>query len=577
MEINDSRPFSVEHVGTSTWVFRLNIPRRLGLLIVMAALAILAVIVVQAVSMRQTLFDERVVAVHNEVQTATSLVRGLAAEAAAGQMSDAEAKERAVSALHAMRFGNDDYFFVFLYDGTCVVSGLRQVEGTNLIEAKDSKGVRFIYGLIAAARSGGGFVSYLYPRVGQSRPSPKISYAMAVEPWGWAVGAGVYIDDIDQIFRQRVLEMMLWGGGFMVVLGVGAWLIARSVVHPVRGMTSTMVELAAGNTTTEVPSLERGDEVGDMARSVEVFKNKILEADRLRSEQETERVRAAAERKAEMLRFAQNFEDKVGGIVSIVASSATEMEAAAQSMIATAGEATHGATIVAAAATQASANVQTVAAASEELSASIGEIGRQMEQSSNFVREAVAQAGRTNGTVDGLSSAAQKIGEIVGLIQDIARHTNLLALNATIEAARAGEQGKGFAVVASEVKTLANQTAKATEEIVAQVQAIRDATGGAVNEIQSIGATIGQINEVDSAIAAAIQEQGAATSEIANNVNQAAQGTQEVSANIVGVSDASRAVGDAALQLRDTASELAQKSDLLKREVADFLAMVRAA
>ena len=557
---------------------RLTIPRRLGLLIAAAVVASMAAFGVQLLALKDTLLEDRQVAVRNEVETAASTVRYFVAEATAGRMSQAEAQTRARAAARAMKFGKGDYFFGYDDDGVNVIHGLKpETEGKNLIGAKDSQGVPFVADLIAAAKAGGGYVSYLYPRDGETVPSPKLGYAAPIPEWKWMVGSGVYIDDVDQIFAARLKEAMEWSAGLLVVLGLCAWPIARSIVRPVRAMTATMSALAGGNTAVEIPGVARHDEVGDMARAVNVFKNNMIETDRLRAEQEAQKRRVAAERKAEMDTLADAFESRVGGIVDTVASESTQMQVAAETMTATADRTSQQATVVAAAATQATANVQTVAAAAEELTASISEIGRQVEQSAKVARDAVEQAKRTNTTVDGLAAAAQKIGDVVGLIHDIAGQTNLLALNATIEAARAGEHGKGFAVVASEVKVLANQTAKATEEITTQIQAIQSATGGAVTEIQGIGTTIAQINEIGAAIAAAVEEQGAATREIAGNVQQAAAGTGEVSANIAGVTTASQEVGITATKVLGSASELTEQSEHLKQEVAKFLATVRAA
>jgi methyl-accepting chemotaxis protein len=391
------------------------------------------------------------------------------------------------------------------------------------------------------------------------------------------VGSGVYIDDIDVIFRDRVFDASCWSISLLALLGLCAWPIARSIVRPIRALTAAMTMLADGDTATLVPEMKRRDEVGAMARAVGVFKTNMIEADGLRLEQEQQKVKTAASQKATLHRIADEFERSVGAIVGTVASAATEMQRTAQSMSFTAEEASRQATTVAAATTEATANVETVATAAGQLAASISEIGRQVAHSAAITREAVDQAGHTNQTVEGLATAAQKIGEVLGLIKTIAGQTNLLALNATIEAARAGEHGRGFAVVASEVKSLANQTAKATEEIAGQIDSIQGATGEAVTAIQGIGATIGRVNEIASTIASAVDEQRAATQEIASNVNHAARGTNEIAANISGVTHASGQVGSAATQVLGSASELSRQSEHLRREVEAFLATVRAA
>jgi len=354
------------------------------------------------------------------------------------------------------------------------------------------------------------------------------------------------------------------------------WSIVSGVSSPIKRMTDAMGKLARHDLATEINGVGRKDEIGKMASAVQVFKDSMIEADRLKAEQEEAQRRAEARAK-KMDELTRSFETSVGGVVQAVASQATQMESSAQSMSATAEETTKQASAVAAASEQSSANVQTVASATEELSSSISEIGRQVSHSSQIAANAVSEAGKANDMVQGLVSASQKIGEIVALINDIADQTNLLALNATIEAARAGEAGKGFAVVAAEVKNLATQTSKATEDISAQITSVQGATQDAVRAIGTIGKTIGEIDQIATAIAAAVEEQGAATQEIARNVEEAAKGTQEVSSNIGGVTEAANGTGAAAGQVLTAAQALTGQSGHLKDIVQQFLAGVKAA
>jgi methyl-accepting chemotaxis protein len=388
-----------------------------------------------------------------------------------------------------------------------------------------------------------------------------------------------------QVIEGAALDVTERGGWWVLVLGIVgfavgavlAWLIGRGISRPVVRMCTAMRALAGGDKTVEIPGVGRKDEIGQMAETVAVFKNNMVEADRLREANEQHKQAAEAERKAGMLRLADTFDAGIKGVVNSVASQATEMQSAAEAMTHTAETATQQATAVAASVEEASANVQTVASSAEELSASVLEIGRQVEQSSKIANQAVGEADRTNTTVEGLNRTAQRIGEVVQLIEMIAGQTNLLALNATIEAARAGDAGKGFAVVASEVKNLANQTAKATEEIRAQIGEIQGATGQTVDAIRSIGTTIRQMSEIATTIASAVEQQGAATREIATNVQQAAQGTSDIATNIEGVSRAAGDTGAAASQVLSAAGELSRQSETLRRDVDDFLATVRAA
>jgi methyl-accepting chemotaxis protein len=364
--------------------------------------------------------------------------------------------------------------------------------------------------------------------------------------------------------------------GGLVVGVLLAWWIARGLSRPIVGLTGVMARLADGDHGVDIPGTGRGDELGRMAGAVLVFKENMIRAKELAAREAAEQAQREA-RAQTIERLTAEFDREASRVMNTVASAATEMQVTATSMTAAAEETSAQSTAVAAASEQASASVQTVASAAEELSASIGEISRQVSHSTEIAGKAVTEAERTNVQVQGLTEAAQRIGDVVQLITDIAGQTNLLALNATIEAARAGDAGKGFAVVASEVKSLANETAKATEQITGQITAVQQATREAVAAIQSIGGTIGQISEISTMIAAAVEQQGAATQEIAHNVAQASAGTTEVSSNIVGVTQAAVSTGAAAEQVLGVAGELSEQAELLRGRVETFLAGIKAA
>ena len=357
-----------------------------------------------------------------------------------------------------------------------------------------------------------------------------------------------------------------------------AYFIARGIIGPLSGLTSGMKELAGGNFAVVLPGLERKDEVGDMAQAVETFKVKAEEKAREEAEAQIKQDQIAAkQRKADMIKLADDFEGAVGEIIETVSSASTELEASANTLTSTAVRSQELTTMVAAASEEASTNVQSVASATEELTSSVNEISRQVQESARMAGEAVDQARKTNDRVGELSKAAARIGDVVELINTIAGQTNLLALNATIEAARAGEAGRGFAVVASEVKALAEQTAKATGEIGQQINGIQAATQESVTAIREISGTIEKLSEISSTIAAAVEEQGAATQEISRNVQQAAQGTQQVSVNITDVQRGASETGSASSQVLSAAQSLSGDSNRLKLEVGKFLNTVRAA
>jgi len=445
-------------------------------------------------------------------------------------------------------------------------------QATVLKKQIDTHGIRDLFERREAERGAGICLNQVYDGyngnevLGHNHYLPQIDVGVMTE-----IESAEAFAAISDMEKLMVLVALIG----IAAIGGGGFLIARSIANPVIDMTGAMGNLADGNLETDIPAQDKTDEIGDMSKAVQVFKDNAIRTKQMEADAEAEKKRAEEEKRQAMHAMANDFESSVGGVVEAVSSAATEMQSTAQSMAAIAEETSTQATTVAAASEEASTNVQTVASAAEELTSSISEISRQVSQSSSVAKDAVEQAQKTHDTVQGLVEAAGKIGEVVALITDIADQTNLLALNATIEAARAGEAGKGFAVVASEVKNLANQTARATEEISSQINGVQTKTEEAANAIEAIGTTINEISEIASAIASAVEEQGAATQEIARNVEQAAAGTGEVSANISGVTQAAGEAGAASTQVLSAAAELSTNAETLKAEVDRFLDQVR--
>ncbi|HEX2654350.1 MAG TPA: HAMP domain-containing methyl-accepting chemotaxis protein, partial [Xanthobacteraceae bacterium] len=356
-----------------------------------------------------------------------------------------------------------------------------------------------------------------------------------------------------------------------------AYLIARTISRPMSVITQRINQLADGNLDIDIPLTDRPDEIGDIAKAVQVFKDHAIQVREFETNQQEAEERAEQEKKALMQGMADDFEKVVGTIIRSISSASTELQVTAQTMNSVAGETNKQSTAVAAASEQASTNVKTVAEATEELAHSIAEISNKVAATARIAQQAADDADQTAEKIKRQSQAAQKIGEVVELINQIASQTNLLALNATIEAARAGEAGKGFAVVAAEVKLLAEQTGKATSEIAGQVGDIQSSTNDSAAAIETITHTVKELNSIAGAIADAINQQGGATQQIAQSVQQASRGTLEVSANISKVSDTANASNAAATEVLTSATELSQQSELLRSEVSKFLHSIRAA
>ena len=552
-----------------------------GRILLIPIIAVLALTLVGVISIRtigSVTVEEHQARARVVAEAATKIVELFEQKAASGAMSQEAAQEAAKEVLRAIRYDGNEYVMARTTDGVITAHGmLKSQEGKNTMDAQDPNGVHYGRDMIEAAKAGGGFSYYRWPKTPNTPPARKVTYSKLSGRWNWVVSSGIYLDEVE----AAVWDNTLWTGGIIVALavltfGLALWL-ARRISVPILGLSRVTNRIAEGDLAVEVPGLARTDEIGTMAQAIGVLREKSAEALRLRAEQDRLKASAAEQQKESMRKLADGFEASVKSVVEGMASSATEMEASANAMTAAASEADRQATSAASAATETSSNVGTVASATEELSASIGEIARQVAQSSEIAAGAVAEAERTNAAMAALAESARRVGDIVELIGGIASQTNLLALNATIEAARAGEAGKGFAVVATEVKSLATQAAKATEEIQAKVAEIQSMTASAVTGIEGIGGTVSRMNEITAAVSAAVEQQGAATREIAGNVQQAASGTRQVSANLAGAQTAVSESSAVAGNVLSAAGTLSRDAERLRSEVDSFLATVRAA
>jgi methyl-accepting chemotaxis protein len=556
----------------------INIRNKIMIAVVAPLIGMISFACLDVLDQRATLTEDRKIHVRQMVEAAVSIVEHYHALADKGQLTDAEARERAKADIRDIRYGKGDFLFVYRGDGVTEVLGtVLQLEGKQRIATTDPNGVPYVRLLIENAKSDHGFVAYSFPRSADDHDDPrKISTSIYYEPWDWVVASGVYIGDIDEAFQSKLTRIAVILMLSISAIVVFSMVMVRTITRPLSMITGLMERLAEGDREISVPYIGKRDEVGKLARALDIFRRQAIALERQTEEQRQAEVRNAELLAAERRSIAGNFEARVMDLITGSFASSSDMHGTAKSMSNVANEALSQASSAAAAAAEATSNVHTVAAASEELCVSISDISRQVAESARMSTEAAKETQRINVMMADLSSAAGRIGEVVKLVNDIASQTNLLALNATIEAARAGVAGKGFAVVAGEVKTLATQTAGATGEITTQIGAVQAETGRAVQAIRNIGMVIEQVSQISSGIASAVEQQGAATQEISRSVSQAAAGTSQVSVNISGLTQAAAATETVAKKVLTVAGDQASYAERLRSEINGFLVQMRA-
>jgi len=506
------------------------------------------------------------------VESAVSLIASYQAQAQAGSLSEDQAKRQALLAVKALRYGHNDYFWVNDMAPTMLMHPIKpELDGRDISQTRDPNGKALFVEMVKVVQAQGeGQVDYMWARTSGGTPVPKISYVKGFTPWGWVVGSGVYVDDMEAAITSMRHQVM----GIAAVMISGVFLImhlmARSISQPISQITQAMHQISNDQFNVRMSDTDLNNEIGRLAQAAETFRQKGQKLQALTDQAQAEAVRQSA-RQTFLSEQTRLFERTVQSALAGMREVAQEMGGCAESLDRVAQESSHKAQDVVHSSSRAASNVTTVATATEELSASVHEITRQVKNSTTMTTSAVQTAQTSTRTIAELSSAADRIGSVVQLISEIAAQTNLLALNATIEAARAGAAGKGFAVVANEVKSLANQTAKATEEITAQVAQMRGVVDQSTAATADIVRSINEMDHVSSTIAAAVEQQGAATSEISRNVQQASGDTQAVTQAIAEVAKAAEQTRQISLDALHISERVQKHTSELAQAVQTFL------
>jgi len=561
---------------------KFSIGRKLFLIPLTFTIILLSVTAYMLYDMRAGMIEDRKAKLRALVETALSTVNRFGDLAEKGAMPEAEAQKQALEALAATHFDGKNYFFVFGRDGILRMHPTRKDDiGTNMFELKDPQGRANYQGYAEAAKTMPaleGFSQFLGRRPGSTvNDTPKLFLSAYDKHWNWIVSTGIFIDDVNAIFLRRAgIVVGLLAAGLAAGLAL-TLMLSRAITKPLNRTVSALEGLSEGRFESEVPADNSRTEIGRLSRAFLHFREKLMETEALRRRQEETQRQAEAERRATMLRFADEFESAVGNVVESLASEAGQASAVAAGLSGSAQASAEGTQRVNTAASSVASNVQTVAAAAQELSASIAEIGRQISVARGVVQTTRTQSSETEQRVADLSGKVAAIGSIIDIINDIADQTNLLALNATIEAARAGEAGKGFVVVASEVKALANQTTKATDDIRKNIEAVRTATAQAVDSVRGIASAVGELDQTTGAIAAAVEQQNAATAEISRNTSITADETQAITEAIAEVTGSVGTTDQSAREVDRSSAAMRDKSETMRKELQSFLSRIRAA
>jgi methyl-accepting chemotaxis protein len=561
-------------------MFHLTISQKYIAIAVLAVLTTLISSIIGLSRFYEALETRARAEIQHEVEQASSMLSGYVDAYKRGDISKDEAERHAFDALRPMRFAETGYIFALRMDGTMALDPPSpKLEGSNVLGEKDVNGRLFFKDMVELGKTNqSGFVDYHWPRPGKSDAVAKAAYLVPIPELGMIIGSGIYLDDAEAQTWGVIKHILLLMIPILTVFVLYVVNAGRASARRLGEMTSAMDELAGGNFSVTLPGLDRPDEIGDMARAVEEFKVKAAgEAGRAAKEKSARDEAAAAKRHEDMLVLASQFEEVVGGIVGAVSLSTEDLDGVARAMAANAHRAEEEAAAGVSTAQMTSHNVQSVASATEQLSQSIKEIGQQASRSQEISSKSATEATRAIAQVSELRESVQRIGGIVSMISGVAQQTNMLALNATIEAARAGEAGRGFAVVAQEVKSLAEQTGKATDEIASQIANVQSATTDTANFISAIAESTQEVNAIATVIAGTLDAQDSAAHEIAQNVLEASERTEQLKTTVGAVRTDSAASGVAAEKVLQSISVLANQTKNLRSECDRFLSHIRSA
>nr|WP_321458553.1 cache domain-containing protein [uncultured Cohaesibacter sp.] len=558
-----------------TWAT--SIKAKIFSIVILSALGVAALALQSSLSLKEDLMMEKEQELARLVDTVTSIANNYAALEQKGELSKEEAQKRAMETIAMMRYNGSDYFFILDTNGHMIMHPFNaDLVGQDVSGVKDINGVYTTREFVKIAREkGAGALQYVWPKPGETNATPKMSYAKMFSAWNWVFVSGAYIDDLNAIYKANIQRVILTATLIALVIMLISIITAFSITRPLGKAVATTRKLAEGNVDLDIPNTHRRDEIGALGRALIIFRDGAKQRVALEKETALHKKQSEAEQRRLMLEMADKFDQSVSQIIKTVAKAANGFGLQTEQLAVRAHENSERVQSISEAMAVSSKNVQTVAGASEEMSTSISEIAGQIDESNQCSRTAVAEVQKATHVIASLSQSSKAIGQIVGLIKDIAEQTNLLALNATIEAARAGEAGRGFAVVASEVKDLASQTGKATEEIADQINTIQNTISEAVVAIDHVDNTIDQLSRISSTIASAVEQQGAASQEISSSISTAAENSHEVTENAEALNELSHQNDEAAEFMSRSASDLETQVSNLSEQVDAFLESIR--